>query len=427
MTRMHAKRCANQRGSIMAFALGFMVLLLIIAAGVHGLVVSQLRGSAELRQRVAAYSLAEGGIARTMAWFNATNYQMPEAEALTDSVPVRLSANNVEVVLPTYHPDTYTDAFGQARKSVTKSFAEFLSNQTGSVGTYNVVTSLMARQPETWEVLATAQVGATTQQVGALLVRSQQSLFADALFGREYVTMGGNATTDSYDSSVGGYGGKNVLQTGSVRSNNDISLYENAAIRGDAMPGPDHEVSTTGNATVTGRSDPASDTKQLPAPVLPGDMVNLDAIAIKGNGTQTLTAGNYLAPSLSISGNGQLVIDASLGPVNLYVSGSISIAGNGINNLSGKPASFNLVETGNAGVSFSGNGTYFGTVYAPNSVLSLTGNGDMYGAFVGAGIGISGNGLFHFDELLKTQSAMPGPLRLVAQWTPPTVASIAEP
>lgn len=403
----------------MVLALGFMVVLLVVAAGVHGLVLNQLHGSARLHQRVAAFALAEGGIARTAAWFTATNYQIPAPKLLADTVPVGLLPGSAGVVLPANHPNGYTDAFGQARSGVVNSFDQFLSNQTGPVGTYGVVASLMATSPETWEVIATAQVGPTTQRVGAVFVRERQSLFTDALFGRDFVTMHGNAYTDSYDSSLGPYGGSNVFQTGHVRSDNDITLSGNATVRGDAIPGPDHVVSTSGNAKVTGVIEPATSPKQLPLVLVPGNAVDLGAISLQGNATRTLIAGTYRASSLSISGNGQLIIDARLGPVNLYVSGSASIGGNGISNQSNVPSDFNLVQSGTADVTFSGNAAFSGTVYAPNSVLSLTGNGTMFGAFIGAGLRLSGNGAIHFDEVLRTTSSVPGPLRLTAQWNVP--------
>jgi Tfp pilus assembly protein PilX len=420
MSRIRLRCAADQRGSIMVLALGFMVVLLVIAAGVHAAVLNQLRGSGALRQRTAAYALAEGGIARAMAWFNATNYQLPGAATLTETVPVKLLAGLTPIVLPSSHPNAYTDSFGQGRSGVVTSFNQYLTNQSGAVGNYSVVSSLMAQSPETWEIIATATVGGTTRQVGAVLIREQNALFGDALFGRDSVAMSGNGVIDSYDSSAGAYGGSNVFQTGNVRSNGDIGLSGNATVRGDAMAGPDRTVSTSGNASVTGSKQSAPSAKQLPAPSVPALALAVGAISLSGNNTRTLIAGNYLASSLSISGNGSLIIDSTLGPVNLYVSGDISISGNGINNVSGVPSKFNLVSTGTAGVSFSGNANFSGTVYAPGSELNLTGNGTMYGAFVGARMRVSGNGAIHYDKVLKTITGVPGPIRLMAQWNAPS-------
>ena len=110
-----------------------------------------------------------------------------------------------------------------------------------------------------------------------------------------------------------------------------------------------------------------------------------------------------------------LEIDASDGPVVLYVTGAISISGNGVSNAL-QPKDFNLVQVGGSPVHFSGNATYTGTVYAPGSALSVSGNGVFFGSYVGASISLNGNADVHYDRSLRSLSGPPGPLRVVAQW-----------
>lgn len=410
-----AHRRFDQRGSVMTLALGFLVVLLVMAAGVHGLVLGQLKSAGTLRQNIAATELAEGGVARARAWFTSNGYQLPEETLLVAGVPTKLASNRAAVVLPSNHPDAYTDAYGTARKGVSSGFKTVLSQQASPVGTYDVTASLIAQDPETWETVATAQVGPVRRVVGEILMREAQVLFADALFGASGVTLVGNASTDGYDASLGGYGGANRFDTGNVRSNADVSLTGNATVRGDAMPGPEGSVSMSGNSTVTGLTDPATSEKSLPAVTVPGNAVALGALTLSGNKTGTLSTGTYVATALSISGNSRLIIDASDGPVVLYVTGAISISGNGISNAL-KPKDFNLVQVGGSPVHFSGNATYTGTVYAPSSALSVSGNGVFYGSYVGASISLTGNADVHYDRSLRSISGPPGPLRVVAQW-----------
>ncbi len=419
MTRLRLDR---EQGSALIFALGFMVVILIIALGVHTLVSNQLKASGALRQRVTAEYLAQGGVARAIGWFSTQSYLPPKTYTLTATVPVKLQSNSAAVVMPSNHPDSYTDIAGTARSGIISSYNSFLTSQAVTGGSYSVTASLMNVQPETWELLATAKQGGVQRQVGALLVRQGNALFSGALFGDTGVTFNGDAVTDSYDSSLGAYGGTNLFKSGNVGSNGNISLKGNSGVQGDAIPGPSKSVSMNGNAYVTGLTTPASSTQTLPAITVPASAVNKGAISISGNSSQTLTAGNYIISSISISGNATLNIDASAGPVNLYVSGAISANGNGIviSNGSHLPQNLNIFETGNSSVSLGGNADFYGTVYAPNSPLSLSGNAQLYGAFAGSSITDSGNGGIHFDKHLLTGGGAPGPLKLVAQWTLPS-------
>ena len=414
-------RGRDQRGSVLTLVLGFMVVLLVIAAGVHGMVLRELTNSGTLRQRIAATELAEGGLARARAWFVESKYQVPAATAVTGVAPVRLKSTGQPIVLPAAHPDDYTDALGAARKGIAASYKQYLSDQQTVLGAYSVVATLIASQPETWETIATATVGREQQTAGAIYVREFTSLFADAIFGRTGITMNGNASTDSYDASLGAYGGANVFGTGNVRSNANISLVGNAQVRGDAMPGPEGVV-TGKTGSVTGLKDAASREKDLPPAAVPAGAVSLGAVDLKGKSTQTLTAGTYTATSLEIAGNARLIIDASKGPVNLYVTGTIALGGNGVLNASGQPRNFNLVQVGNAGVTVSGNSDFVGTIYAPDSALKINGNGALYGAFVGAAVDLNGNAAIHYDLSLK-DLGVPGPLRVVAAWRRPVAAN----
>jgi Tfp pilus assembly protein PilX len=403
------------RGSALIFALGFMTVVLIIALGVHTLVGVELRGAGTQRRRVVAEYLAEGALARTIGWFGTQGYVLPQPTLLISAVPVRLASNNNAVVLPTNHPNDYTDAAGAARRGVVTGYSSFLTSQSIGGGSYSVSASLMSTQPETWEVIASAQVGAVQRRVGGLLVRQQSSLFTDSLFGRDSVVINGKGLVDAYDSTRGPYGGSNRLPAGHVSSNGNIELVGNTTIDGNATPGPSMGVILSGNATVTGSTTPATAPRNPQPVTVPAGATKLGAIKLNGSKTTTLTAGTYEVSSISITANAQLIIDATAGPVRLYVTGAISAAGNGILNSSGSPQNLFIAQVGGSSVSYTGNADFFGSIYAPDSALALGGNSSLYGAFVGTSIDVSGNGAIHYDQSLRGGGG-PGPLRLVAQW-----------
>lgn len=414
---MTVMRTPSERGSALIVALGFMTLILIIGAGVHGLVVGQLRGSGSLRERTAADYVAEGGIARAVAWFTNTSYQLPQTSQLSGAVPVLLGKGGQPVVLPSNHPDSYTDALGKARTGVVKSFDTYLTVQKMPVGKYSVTAALIATQPETWEILAVAEFGTTAHRARALLVRKQDALFDGALFGSTSLTMSGTAYTDSYDSSLGSFGGSNVGANGDVGSNGPITVKGNAKVNGDAVPGPNDKVTLSGSGKVTGSTTPATSQKSLPVPAVPAGAVDLGAIALSGSTTKTLTAGTYKLSSLSVAGTGGLKIDSTTGPVNLYVTGKITIGGSaGIANVSGTPSRLSIVQVGGSSVSISGSNTLYGSIYAPSSSLTLSGSNVLFGGFIGATLSVSSGATIHYDENLRTTTTTPASLRVMSQW-----------
>ncbi|MCK6553048.1 hypothetical protein L6Q96_00450 [Candidatus Binatia bacterium] len=411
---------ANTRGSALVFALGFMSVVLIIALGIHTLVTTQLRAAGTLRQRATAEYLAEGGVQRATAWFKTQGYSLPSATQLTATVPVNLTSNSKPVTLPGNHPNNYTDTGGLAKSGVVTAYNGSLTGQSVGGGRYSVNAALIATNPETWELLATGTVGKVSRQVGGLLVRQSQPLFQDGLFARDSVQISGNAYTDSYDSKKGAYGPSNRTNDGNMRSNGSMALSGNATIGGNAIPGPSQKVSLSGNAKVTGSTTPAASPAAYAPVTVPGGITNLGALSLSGNKKRTLTAGTYLVSSISITGNAQLIINAAAGPVNLYVTGSISVAGNGIANGSQLPSNLMIYQSGSKGIGFSGNADFYGTVYAPESPLMVSGNGNMFGAFVASTLQNSGNGGIHFDQALKSIPGGPGVVKLTSMWTLPS-------
>lgn len=233
------------------------------------------------------------------------------------------------------------------------------------------------------------------------------SKFNYALFAGQAIAMSGNAQTDSYNSNNGAYGGSNIFSGGHVGSDGAsgivMALSGNAMIKGNAEIGPGGStaanIGTSGNAVITGTKSVSTSTKnyQPETTTLPSS----GALVISGNSTVTLAAGTYNYSSISVSGNGKL---KTTGAVTLYVSGNVSISGNGVTTASNKPSNFLLYSTGTGSVSFSGNASFYGAVYAPKSAVTNSGNGEIFGAIVSKTYAQSGNGKIHFDEALKSGS-----------------------
>lgn len=238
--------------------------------------------------------------------------------------------------------------------------------------------------------------------------------FANAVHGRGAVTLTGGAYTDSYNSNNGAYNvGGNLGSNGHVSTdattNGAVTLTGNARINGSVQVGPGANTSTavthdTGtNITGTITNEPA--VWNLPLSTIPAGVSNQGPLTISGNHITTLNEGTYWYSSISISGNGQLQIN---GAVKIYVTGSISISGNGVATALNKPPNlliYGTVDPANSlnkctSVSISGNGSFYGAVYAPDATINVSGNGAVYGSITGSAATINGNGGFHYDEAL---------------------------
>jgi len=303
----------------------------------------------------------------------------------------------------------------------------------GGIGQYEV--TVVGPSSNTPEATATGYVPGKSawQSERTILVElKKNSPFTYAAFGDISLTMTGNGETDSYDSSLGGYGGLNIGSNGDVGTNGAtigaITLSGNAKVNGDANTGPGGTVSD--ESKVTGDVSHDCD-ENLPSAIVPSALTGLasgGSYSISGNTSATLGPGDFkyssisisananltiigtvriyltgTALSLSVSGNGKLIITAGASLI-LYIDGRCDISGNGVVNQTNLPENFLVYSTysstGN-GIQITGNGDLYGAVYAPKANVLISGNGDIYGSVVGKTVSIPGNGDVHYDEALK--------------------------
>jgi len=280
-----------------------------------------------------------------------------------------------------------------------------------------------------------------------LIVRSNASandLYKWAAFGRDSMTMDSNARTDSYDSSTGSYDDQEVNGSGSnsyantdgdIGSNFDITIKQNTSVWGDVVPGPGGAFHKSGTATVSGSTTAAS------TPVVFTPLV-IPTTASKGdwslNGSETLVAGDYAFDDLTVGGSltilgpativvanleikasKEILIDATDGPVEIYVLEDFDMNSNTrISSIAGDPADVALyLESDNiidpdidvsldpANIDFDSNSEIFGTIYAPNAHVEIDSNFRLYGSLVARSVHLDSNCRVHFDENLLNRVA----------------------
>ena len=259
---------------------------------------------------------------------------------------------------------------------------------------------------------------------------TEETIFDSVLTARGRLNLTADVMIDSYDSSLGSYASQMVNVTnghdhaglnGTVRSTRDIQMSPRSTVFGDATPGPTHGVSLGPDAYVSGSTTPATDPLILPPINVPA-YPSVGPQSIPSNGSLSLPSGNYGFDSLSIgngatltitgpaeivvgnfsgASNANLIIDATAGPVTIYVEGSYS-HGNGFaaNAVPGSPMALAFMCTSNSSIVFPANTNIRGGYYAPDASIRFTSGGEAWGSFIGTRIVMAAGMRFHYDEAL---------------------------
>ncbi len=252
--------------------------------------------------------------------------------------------------------------------------------------------------------------------------------FDNAAFGKNSVTFGGGATTDSYDSTPPGtYATTHADSNGNIGSNGcttPTAVTLNGApttINGDVKIGAGCSTSSgvsPGASTINGTSSPQSTNVDLPSVTIPtvgtpqGNVnsgshktVNLTpnetygSVSIGAHSHLILSAGTYVMDSITLNGNADLQVASA--PVLVYITTSMDLTGGTVSNPSLKatdlvfmvgPAATDIKVTGGTQSAFA--------VYAPDTPVKVAGNADFYGAIVGETVDATGGAEIHYDRAL---------------------------
>ncbi len=248
----------------------------------------------------------------------------------------------------------------------------------------------------------------------ALLVASSSPFAKGPIIGDTSVTISSSGGTDSYNSSIGPYGGSNIGSNGNVLSNGNITLTGSSLVHGDATAGdtvsdPTHVTgSSTNGASPISLSNVTCPSGGYTPSVPSGSGISYDPstgdLTVSGNGKNlTLSSpGTYYFHTVKLQGGATLTISSG-GHVNIYISADLNASGGSVLNLSQSPTTLTIWGCGTDTNSwtFSGGSTVTALgIYAPNHPFTLSGGQDMYGALVVKSFTSSGGSKIHYDEAL---------------------------
>lgn len=412
-----------------------------------------------------------------IASYMGNEYQLQmRSDRWSQALHLAEAATEIGIAEMNYQYFLDTNGFSSARGwtslgggSYTKSVSQFVDNAGHTVGDMTVsVLGIADANPQIRGVGEVTMNAATPKMTRAVrLVLALSSKFPMGFVARQTIDLNGNGIyTDSFDStdtgkSTGGlYDAAKRQANGDIASNSSVintvnignaEIYGtiNTGYGGSAAMGPNGTVGPTfvnsDRATTTAEAEAAGWVQHdfsvdVPSVNLPAVLASAPSLGSL-NGTATISSGDWQASQIRLTGNDQLTISGNVrlyvtGDVDVsgstssiiiepgahlevYVAGSVAIAGNGVVNNTGVAVNnqFYGLPTSTSW-SVSGNGQWVGTIYAPQAALTLDGggtSGDMSGGVVALNITLNGHTHFHYDEALrKDQSVAAG--YVVSAW-----------
>ena len=227
------------------------------------------------------------------------------------------------------------------------------------------------------------------------LALTASSFFENGLVGIDGVSMSKETRTDSFNRRTGVSGAE-----GDIFSNGAIQLGGKAVVNGNGRGG---SFAVVPPAVITGSQTVVSQPTTFLSVSLPTGLLSLGTINLGKNQTRTLIGpASYQVADLLVAKSGQLVVDNTRGPVTLYVTGAVDIAGDGLVTTAEPNAEkFAIYVAGGGPVHLAKAGALYGVVYAPQAAITIEGLGEMFGAFVGKSLSALGYAQIHYDPALR--------------------------
>ena len=280
-----------------------------------------------------------------------------------------------------------------------------------STGMYTIL-SVTSLDSQTQQVTSRGTVNGQHRDVEATIRLTPQSVFQFALFGDQTVTVGGNANTDSYDSSTGPYDASNHFHDGDVGTNSmatgGVNISGSIFVDGQVAVGPNvadpTSVVTGYNPSfITGDPKVVSMGAQFPMPdvTVPTGLACLDH-TVTGSTMETLPPGTYCYHDLTIQGHAALT---TTGSVKIYLTGKLRAQGDSTVGVVDHPSKMVFLMATDSEATLdegtvTGTNAFYGALYGPKATITVTGDADVFGAIIAKQVNLQGSARIHYDESL---------------------------
>ncbi len=236
-------------------------------------------------------------------------------------------------------------------------------------------------------------------------------------------------------------------------SNGDVTIHEDLGdvtkVVGDLRPGPSGALTINGAVDIDGSTERLVTGVSLPPvelpafelgpgythsssspAVFPAVQEGFEYLIIQSDCQATITGpSTVLLESLIVEPGGELLIDTSGGPVDMFVTEQLDLQEGAYITLTSPdpdPSAFSLQYSGTAEANLLATGEFHGLAFAPSATVNVAQGFEVFGALVGSLLNFTGPATIHFDVALG-DAAERGALPSLVSWRILELAGAASP
>jgi hypothetical protein len=286
-------------------------------------------------------------------------------------------------------------------------------------GTFTIDQPLAVLEPLLYEAHIHGSAGNVERSIEAVLHVEPLSLFRFAMFGDDGVTVGGTATTDSFDSRNGPYDpATNSGSNGNIGTNgtavgaadlNGGSLFIDGQISVGPGVDPPESIVDGFNPALISANPPVVSQPEYPLPeVKIPQGVTCNDLSLQGSTVWTLSSpGTYCFRNLHVKGGATLTSD---GPVTIYLTESLNFEGESTIGVVNDPTKFLFLMASGSNVTIGGaiegEAQMFAAMYGPDATIAIAGDAIIYGSVIGNNVSMAGDSRLHYDEALADMDTL---------------------
>ncbi|MCY2926055.1 MAG: hypothetical protein NT031_11555 [Planctomycetota bacterium] len=283
---------------------------------------------------------------------------------------------------------------------------------------------------EPFVILSTGTVGNATCTLRVAMTPATAGVTAGVTTPTT-VLIGGGSRVDSYDSTLGAYGGANIGSLATVATNSTasgaVAISGGSVLQGSAVVGvggnPSSVVSVSGGGSMTGTKTAMSQAMTMPTVTSPSGLGSSTGNVTYGYGTAIIASSMHVTNftmngggKVQISGNVTILADGPVsvgngttleilpgGSLKFYFNSTLTLDGGMANKVNGANLSrMQFLNLGTGAVTLGGGGALTGAILSPNGTVTMNGGSQMYGAVVAKSLSITNGAAFHEDKRMTT-------------------------